>query len=162
MSDSEDETGYKRPPVRSRFKKGQSGNPKGRPTGTRNFKTDVRETLARPVQVTEAGRSRSISTQRAGLERLRDKALRGDHRSLDRLLELAERHGEEETAALAERRFSDQEAEILADYAARIREQAIAEIATGALVTPTATAPQTEGVNPSAESILESQQTNES
>lgn len=80
MSKSEDETGYKRPPVGSRFKKGQPGNPKGRPKGTHNFKTDVRETLARPVQVTEAGRSRSISTQQAELERLREKALRGDQR----------------------------------------------------------------------------------
>ncbi len=157
MSESEDEIGYKRPPVGSRFKKGQSGNPKGRSKGTRNFKTDVRETLARPVQVTEAGRSRSISTQQAGLERLREKALRGDQRALDRLLELAERHAEEETAALAEGRLSDQESEILADYAARIREQAIAEIAAGAPVKSTATATETEGVNPSAESLPELQ-----
>ena len=28
---STDQTGYKKPPVKNQFKKGQSGNPKGRP-----------------------------------------------------------------------------------------------------------------------------------
>jgi len=127
MSDSEDDVGYKRPPVKTQFKKGASGNPKGRPKGVRNFRTDVKETLAQPVQVTEAGRSRSISTQRAGLERLRQKALQGDDRALDKLLQLAERHAEEDTAAAAEGKIADHELEILADYTARIRESVEAE-----------------------------------
>ena len=38
----------KKPPVRSQFKKGQSGNPTGRPKGTRNFKTDLKDALAQP------------------------------------------------------------------------------------------------------------------
>ena len=29
--------GYKKPPLHSRFKKGQSGNPRGRPRGAKNF-----------------------------------------------------------------------------------------------------------------------------
>ncbi len=31
--------GYKKPPLHSRFKKGQSGNPRGRPRGSKNFST---------------------------------------------------------------------------------------------------------------------------
>ena len=127
MPNDDDDVGFKRPPKATQFKKGRSGNPRGRPRGTRNFKTDLKETLSRPVQVTEAGRSRSISTQRAGLERLREKALRGDQRALDRMLELAERHAEDETAALAEEKLAASEAEILANYAERIREQHINE-----------------------------------
>lgn len=134
MSD-ENDVGYKRPPVASQFKKGASGNPKGRPKGTQNFKTDLKETLARPVQVTEAGRSRSMSTQRAGLERLREKALRGDDRALDRLLQLAERHAEEETATAAEEKIASHEVEILADYTARIREAVEAERAPPSIAT---------------------------
>lgn len=134
MSESENDVGYKRPPVTAQFKKGASGNPKGRPKGARNFKTDLKETLARPVQVTEAGRSRSITTQRAGLERLREKALRGDDRALERLLQLAERHAEEETAAAAEGTIANHEVEILADYTARIREAVEAERAALAAV----------------------------
>jgi hypothetical protein len=128
MSEQENKTGYKRPPVGSQFKKGQSGNPKGRPKGTRNFRTDLKATLARPVKITEGGRSRSISTQEAGLERLREKALKGDTRALDRMLALAERHGDEETAAMAEAKLSEMEASILADYEARLREKVRNEI----------------------------------
>jgi len=127
-SDSDNDVGYKRPPAAKRFKKGKSGNPKGRPKGTRNFKTDLKATLARPVKITEGGRSRSISTQEAGLERLREKALKGDTRALDRMLALAERHGDEETAAMAEAKLSEMEASILADYEARLREKVRNEI----------------------------------
>lgn len=129
MSKSDDDTGYKRPPIKTRFKKGQSGNPKGRPKGVRNFKTDVKETLGRSVRVNEGGRLRNISAQQASLLRLCEKAVSGDLRAVDRILELAERLGDEETAARAEGTLSEQEAEILADYTARIREQVIAEIA---------------------------------
>lgn len=128
MSKPEHEVGYKKPPVGSQFKKGQSGNPTGRPKGTRNFKTDLKDALAQPVQVTDGGRTRSISTQRAGLERLRLKALTGDQRALDRLIALAERHGEEETAAVAEAKLSEVEKSILADYEARLREMIGQEI----------------------------------
>jgi hypothetical protein len=128
MSDSKDKTGYKRPPIGSQFKKGQSGNPNGRPKGRQNFKTDLKATLARPVQVTEGGRPRSISTQQASLERLREKALKGDPRALDRLLALAERHAEEETAAIAEAKLSEMETAVLADYEARLREKIRNEI----------------------------------
>ncbi len=37
--------GYKNPPVASQFKKGMSGDPKGRPRGRRSFETELREVL---------------------------------------------------------------------------------------------------------------------
>lgn len=43
-----DEIGYKKPPRHTRFRKGQSGNPKGRPKGTQNLKTDLAEELSEP------------------------------------------------------------------------------------------------------------------
>ena len=44
------DAGYGKPPRHSRFKKGQSGNPKGRPKGGRNFSTDVKATLEEPIR----------------------------------------------------------------------------------------------------------------
>lgn len=157
MSESGDKTGYKRPPVASQFKKGASGNPKGRPKGTRNFKTDLKATLARPVQIAEGGRSRSISTQQAGLERLREKALKGDQRALDRLIALAERHGEDETAAMAEAKLSEMETAILADYEGRLREKLRAELLAEVLAADGAKATAL-GATPSPTSAPESKE----
>ena len=51
----------------------------------------MKRTLATPVKVKEGGRTRTKSTQEGALMVLREKALRGDARALDRLLELAVR-----------------------------------------------------------------------
>ena len=56
MKDKDYEVGYGRPPKDKQFKKGQSGNPKGRPKGSRNFRTDLQEELQMQVQVTENGK----------------------------------------------------------------------------------------------------------
>src|SRR6266446_1804548 len=84
-----DETGYKKPPQHSRFQPGRSGNPRGKQKGVRNLGSDVKRTLEVPVRLNEQGRARRVSTQQAVLLRLREKALKGDARSLDRFLELA-------------------------------------------------------------------------
>ena len=84
-----DETGYKKPPQHSRFQPGRSGNPRGKQKGVRNLGSDVKQTLEVPVRLNEQGRARRVSTQEAALLRLREKALKGDARSLDQLLELA-------------------------------------------------------------------------
>jgi Family of unknown function (DUF5681) len=81
--------GYGKPPVYSRFRAGQSGNPAGRRKGVRNLMTDVKRTLGTPIKVKEGGRTRKKSTQEGVLMVLREKALHGDARALDRLLELA-------------------------------------------------------------------------
>ena len=83
--------GYGKPPTHTQFRAGRSGNPAGRRKGVRNLATDVRRTLRVPVKVKEGGRTRRISTQEGALMRLREKALQGDPRALDRLLELASR-----------------------------------------------------------------------
>ena len=43
------EVGYGKPPRHSRFVKGQSGNPRGRPAGAKNFTTLLEEALNEPV-----------------------------------------------------------------------------------------------------------------
>src|SRR5215831_15557093 len=55
--------GYGRPPRHSRFAKGQSGNPKGRPGGAKNFSTLLTEALNELVAIAENGARRKISTQ---------------------------------------------------------------------------------------------------
>jgi Family of unknown function (DUF5681) len=83
------EVGYRKPPKHSRFKPGQSANPAGRKKGAANFKTDLENTLRLPVQLSEAGQTKRVSTQQAAFSRLKQKALAGDGRALDELLKLA-------------------------------------------------------------------------
>jgi Family of unknown function (DUF5681) len=83
------EVGYRKPPKHSRFKPGQSANPAGRKKGVANFKTDLEGTLQLPVQLSEAGKTKLVSTQQAALSRLKQKALAGDGRALDEALKLA-------------------------------------------------------------------------
>lgn len=116
---SDDEIGYRKPPKHARFKPGQSGNPKGRPKGGRNFKTDLMATLKAPVRVTKDGKPKTLSTQEAILYRLREKALKGEARAIDRLVALALAHNNEELPAEASQEVSAADAAMLEVYHAR-------------------------------------------
>jgi Family of unknown function (DUF5681) len=116
--DTDYAVGYGRPPQQSRFRPGQSGNPAGRRKGVRNLSTDVQRTLRVPVKVKEGGRTRKISMQEGALMRLREKALQGDARALDRLLELAHRFNND--AGGPQQALSVDDQGILAAYAAEV------------------------------------------
>src|SRR5260370_30614119 len=61
------EVGYGKPPLHTRFKKGQSGNPRGRPRGAKNLTTLLIDALNQPVVVTENGRRRQIAKRELGI-----------------------------------------------------------------------------------------------
>ena len=117
------DVGYGKPPRHSRFKKGQSGNTKGRPRGSRNFSTDLKATLEEPIRVTNHGKSQTVSTQQAALMRFREKALSGDVRALDSLIGLARLYNDEEMAEAATR-LSATDAEILEAHDAKVLRRA--------------------------------------
>ena len=121
-SEGADKIGYKRPPRHSRFRAGQSGNPRGRQKGVRNLGSDVKRTLEVPVRLSEQGKARQVSTQEAMLLRLREKALKGDARSLDRLVALAQIFNNDAVAeSLGEKAVAAEDQAILDAYAAEIR-----------------------------------------
>lgn len=117
--DADYEVGYGKPPVKTRFTPGQSGNPKGRPKGVRNFATDVKATLRASVKVTHDGRHRKASTQEVMLLRLREKALSGEARALDRMIQLAQTYNNEDFATAAASLAAD-DAMVLEVFKARI------------------------------------------
>jgi len=83
---SDYEIGYGKPPVRSRFKKGESGNPHGRPKGTLNFSTVLLKTLREKVVINENGRRTVITKLEASAKQLVNKAASGDLRALSQLI----------------------------------------------------------------------------
>ena len=80
--------GYGRPPKATQFRPGSSGNPKGRPKGSRNLATDLAAELGEPITVREDGRHRRVSKQRALIKSLMAKSLQGDVRAAAALLSL--------------------------------------------------------------------------
>jgi hypothetical protein len=112
------EVGYCRPPKHTQFRPGQSGNPAGRRKGLHNLKTDVKRTLAMPVKVKGAGRTRTSSTQEGILLALRDKALRGNERAIVHYLDLAERHNNDATEIGPTQALPSDDQAILDAYAA--------------------------------------------
>jgi hypothetical protein len=82
------EVGYRKPPKSTQFKPGQSGNPKGRPKGVQNFETDLQQTLRAPVEIKNGNRTRTVSTQQAALQSLAEKAVAGDTRANQQLINL--------------------------------------------------------------------------
>ncbi len=112
--------GYARPPKEHRFRKGRSGNPKGRPKGTNNFRTDVVATLKAPVPIMENGKPRTVSTQLAVLMRLRERALRGDAKALDRYLQLAGAYNNEEPSQTVNAALPDADRAIIDRALARL------------------------------------------
>jgi hypothetical protein len=76
--DDNNEVGYGKPPSRTKFVKGQSGNPKGRPKATQNFATILSRMGRERVKVIENGRTRYITKFEATMLQLVNKAASGD------------------------------------------------------------------------------------
>ena len=80
-------TGYGSPPIHSRFRKGQSGNPAGRPRISRDFATITRRMLLERVSILENGRKLTLSKQEVILRQIVNKALERNNRFRGLLLD---------------------------------------------------------------------------
>jgi hypothetical protein len=87
--ESRERAGYCAPPEATRFKKGVSGNPKGRPKGSVNVATALTKALREKVVINENGRRRTVTKLEAAVKQLVNKAAGGDLRALRHLTELA-------------------------------------------------------------------------
>lgn len=86
--------GYGRPPLHTRFKPGQSGNPGGRQKGSKNLKTLFCQILNEEVSLREGAELRKVTKGEAILRGLVVGALKGDPRNLLTLFKLAEQTGQ--------------------------------------------------------------------
>jgi hypothetical protein len=86
--------GYRNPPEQTRFKPGQSGNPKGRPKGSLNMATVLERVLREKVIINENGRRKVISKRQAACTQLVNKAASGDLKAVQ-ILTVLERFTEE-------------------------------------------------------------------
>ena len=119
------EVGYCRPPNAHQFPKDTSGNPKGRPKGARNLKTDLLEELGETMKVREGGRERWISKQRALIKTQVARALNGNDRAAAKIIELYLKViGLEDAAADADLPLTEDERAVIEKLEERLRRRA--------------------------------------
>lgn len=91
--ENENIIGYGRPPKRSQFKPGQSGNPKGRAKKSRNLTTLLQEFLIADIVIREGGRARRMSRMEALVRTLYARSFKGDAKSTSSLMALVKHCG---------------------------------------------------------------------
>lgn len=84
----ENKVGYRNPPKKHQFKKGQSGNSNGRPKGSRGLKTDLKQVLGTIRTIVVNGKEISGRTQWLMLEALAMRGSYGDLKAIAQLLPL--------------------------------------------------------------------------
>ena len=82
------EVGYGKTPRGTRFQKGRSGNPKGRPRGALNLATVLERTLREPVVINENDRRKTITKMEAAVKQLVNQAASGELAALRQLMTL--------------------------------------------------------------------------
>lgn len=114
--------GYGKPPENTRFQKGQSGNPKGRPKGSLNSATVAARTARQPVVINENGQRKVVTMLEAIYKQLASKAVSGDGRAADTFLEKVE-IGEQQLqeAAKPSARLDDADQKVVMGFVTRLK-----------------------------------------
>lgn len=120
-NEGDDPVGYGRPPKHTQFVKGKSGNPKGRPKGSRNFSTLLHDELNVKIPITENGNRRKITKQQAMVKQLANKGAAGDLKAIPIVMnEIRLREGlagADQTGAVR-----DEDQKVMASIVKRMRE----------------------------------------
>jgi uncharacterized protein DUF5681 len=124
MPNNADDAGYNvgfgKPPQHTRFRKGRSGNPKGRPKGRRNLATVLERTLQEKVVINENGVRRTVTKLEAAVKQLVNKAAAGDLAALRQLTALAA-PVEEQDADVANNQLSEVDIEVMQGVLQRLQ-----------------------------------------
>ena len=124
------EVGYGKPPRHAGFQKGRSGNPKGRPRGSKNLATLVSEALDQKVSVTENGRRRRVTKRELVIGQLVNKSASADLAATKVLLDITQGiERRSETAPAPPAAFTPPDEEVIAYLKAKMERAIRAAIA---------------------------------
>ena len=111
------DVGFGKPPEHTRFKPGQSGNPKGRPKGSLNLASALNRALKEKVVVVENGRRKSLTKLDVAIKGLVNRAVTGDAKAMQQMLALGPLVGVDTNTASTAMDAND--AAVMADILAR-------------------------------------------
>jgi hypothetical protein len=120
------EIGYRRPPKASQFQKGVSGNPRGRPKGSRNISSVLAAALNERVSVNQNGKRKTITKLEAAVTQVANQAAGGDARAIKMILDFMTQAEQREQARADAAPASDEDRRkadkaILAGLAQRLK-----------------------------------------
>ena len=101
-STDDEGVGYRRPPTANRFSKGRSGNPKGRPKGSKGH-LGLGKMLQRKVSITVDGKRQSVELTEAVALQMSRQALAGNVPAARELFRIAQQQKDLEAAIEASR-----------------------------------------------------------
>jgi hypothetical protein len=112
-----------RSPHHSKFPKGQSGNPKGRPKGSKNRRSELRKMYTERITVNVGGKRRRVAAIVAVARVQLDRALKGDHRAAEAVFKRAK-----ECGVFDETEMPDQTGDLSDEDIAKLSDSTLAEL----------------------------------
>jgi len=124
MADQDDSypVGYRKPPTDTRFAKGQSGNPKGRPKGSLNLATIMNKVGRKRIKVKVNGCTKTMTTLEAVVTQTQNQALSGDRGAAKDYLNLHRVCEDPEQTALPLAAPDERDKMVMETIAKRIRQ----------------------------------------
>jgi hypothetical protein len=115
--------GYGKPPLHSRFQKGRSGNPKGRPRGRKNMSTLLSDALNGSVIVVESGRRKKITKREAIVTQLVNKSASADLKATQMVLAMLSDLESRADASADPAPFTEADQQVIQRIQARLRSE---------------------------------------
>lgn len=117
------EIGYGKPPRHTRFQPGRSGNPRGRPSGSKNLSTLLTAALSEYVIVAENGGRRKVTKRQAIITQLVNRSAQADLRAIKILLDIVQEFEARTVPETSETSFGAADEKVIAQLKARSRAQ---------------------------------------
>src|ERR1700751_3413067 len=117
------EVGYGKPPLHTRFQKGKSGNPRGRPRGKKNISTLLSTALNASIVVVTNGRRKKITKREAIVTQLVNKSAAADLKATPIVLTMLREIESQDDGSADPAVFTEADHEIIRRIQARLRNE---------------------------------------